>query len=143
MRALRRLVLLVVLVATAVTLLRRRRPLPSGDVPTWPPLDVVVRAAPDLEPLPPVGALSAADLEPVDVVVHPIDMAGAPPALHTSAVWVEPVGGSCPVGHPVKVNVGSGIFHLPGGRSYARTKPERCYATPEDAEADGFRRAKL
>ena len=32
-------------------------------------------------------------------------------------------------------------LHVPGGRSYARTEPERCYATPEDAEADGFRRA--
>lgn len=47
------------------------------------------------------------------------------------------------MGFPVKANASSGIFRVPGGRSYARTKPERCYATPEDAKADGFRRAKL
>jgi len=58
--------------------------------------------------------------------------------------WVEAAdAGACPAHHPVKAKLTSGIFHVPGGRSYARTKPERCYATPDDAEADGFRRAKL
>jgi hypothetical protein len=56
--------------------------------------------------------------------------------------WVPPVDGECPSGFPVKANANSGIFHLPGGRFYARTVPERCYATAEDAEADGYRRAK-
>ena len=36
----------------------------------------------------------------------------------------------------------SGIFHVPGGRFYDRTVPERCYATAAAAEADGYRRAK-
>ena len=39
-------------------------------------------------------------------------------------------------------NADSGIFHVPGGMSYDRTVPERCYATAADAEADGFRQAK-
>ena len=57
-------------------------------------------------------------------------------------VWVPPIDGGCPNGHPVKVNARSGIFHVPGGRSYDRTVPDRCYATAADAEADGYRRAK-
>ena len=36
----------------------------------------------------------------------------------------------------------SKIFHVPSGRSYDRTKAERCYSSPEAAEADGFRQAK-
>jgi hypothetical protein len=42
----------------------------------------------------------------------------------------------------VKVNESSGIFHVPGGRFYQRTIPDRCYATSADAEADGYRQAK-
>jgi hypothetical protein len=56
--------------------------------------------------------------------------------------WTAPVDGSCPATHPIKGNADSGIFHVPGGRSYERTTPERCYANEADAEADGFRRAK-
>ncbi len=56
--------------------------------------------------------------------------------------WVEPVDGACPATHQVKGNASSGIFHIPGGTSYERTIPERCYASPVDAEADGFRQAK-
>lgn len=56
--------------------------------------------------------------------------------------WVEPVDGACPDGYPIKANSSSKIFHVPGGRSYARTIPERCYASAADAEADGYRAAK-
>jgi hypothetical protein len=42
----------------------------------------------------------------------------------------------------VKVNESSGIFHVPGGRFYARTIPDRCYAAADDAVADGYRQAK-
>ena len=38
--------------------------------------------------------------------------------------------------------VTEGIFHVPGGRFYDRTKPERCYSTPEAAAADGYRPSK-
>lgn len=58
-------------------------------------------------------------------------------------VWVAPdADGSCPLDHPVKANDNSGIFHVPGGRFYERTKAERCYARAEDAESDGYRAAK-
>jgi micrococcal nuclease len=56
--------------------------------------------------------------------------------------WRAPVGGACPEGYPVKV-AKSGIYHVPGGRSYDRTMAERCYVNAEDAEADGYRRAKV
>src|SRR5688572_9637956 len=42
--------------------------------------------------------------------------------------WVDPVDGACPDGYPIKGNANSGIFHVPGGRFYERTIPERCYA---------------
>lgn len=63
-------------------------------------------------------------------------VAEAPPA------WVAPVEGACPAGYPVKVNERSGIYHVPGGRFYERTRPDRCYAEAAGAEADGYRRAK-
>jgi len=56
--------------------------------------------------------------------------------------WVEPVDGVCPASHPVKGNDDSGIYHVQGGAFYDRTVPERCYLTPEAAEADGYRPAK-
>ena len=59
---------------------------------------------------------------------------GAPPASIRA----------CPSSHPVKGNRttydGSPcIAHRPDGRSYAKTHPERCYATMADAVADGCR----
>jgi hypothetical protein len=56
--------------------------------------------------------------------------------------WVVPVNGDCPDGYPVKANDNSGIFHVPGGRFYARTIAERCYANANDAVTDGYRAAK-
>jgi hypothetical protein len=56
--------------------------------------------------------------------------------------WVEPDDGACPTSHPVKAKMASGIFHVPGGGSYDRTNPDRCYADAASAEADGLRAAK-
>jgi hypothetical protein len=77
---------------------------------------------------------------------------GAPPewppfpaptaAPNTVRTWVEPDDGACPNDHPVKLNEASGIFHVPGGRSYDRTNAHRCYASAEAAIADGYRQAK-
>ena len=44
-----------------------------------------------------------------------------------------------PASHPVKAKLASGIFHVPGGANYARTQADRCYVSPEAAEADGLR----
>ncbi len=56
--------------------------------------------------------------------------------------WVLPLDGECPDGFPIKANDNSGIYHVPGGRFYARTKAERCYVDAESAAADGYRAAK-
>jgi hypothetical protein len=36
----------------------------------------------------------------------------------------------------------SGIFHVPGGLSYDRAKPDRCYNDEDAAADDGYRKAK-
>ena len=55
---------------------------------------------------------------------------------------VEPVDGVCPPGYPIKAKSSSKIFHVPGGSSYDRTVPDRCYANESDAAADGYRKAR-
>src|SRR4051812_27404293 len=50
--------------------------------------------------------------------------------------------GACPLTHPVKAKLTSGIYHVPGGGNYDRTKPDRCYVDAAAAEADGLRAAK-
>jgi hypothetical protein len=60
-----------------------------------------------------------------------------------AAGWVD--GSStadAPDGFPVKAKASSGIYHVPGGRFYDRTKPDRWYASAEAAEADGYRPSK-
>jgi hypothetical protein len=70
------------------------------------------------------------------------ETATAPAAPAAGTVWVEPHDGACPVSHPVKAKMASGIFHLPGGGSYERTRADRCYLDAASAEADGLRAAK-
>lgn len=53
--------------------------------------------------------------------------------------WMEPIDGACPLSHPVKAKLSSGIYHVPGGLNYERTKPDRCYVDAAAAEADGLR----
>lgn len=69
-----------------------------------------------------------------------------PPMPATAPVdearWVAPVDGTCPPGYPVKVKTASGIHHVPGGRFYDRTVPDRCYADAAAAEADGYRASR-
>ena len=60
------------------------------------------------------------------------------------AAWVEPdAEGACPESHPVKAKLSSGIFHVPGGANYERTKPDRCYVDEAAAVADGLRPSKV
>ncbi len=111
---------------------RQQAPTPAG-APEWPPLE------------PHVGTTGTPDAverttEPEAVPDQP---SGDAPATDLDRpAWVAPVEGNCPDGFPIKANDNSGIYHLPGGRFYARTVPERCYARTEDAEADGYRAAK-
>jgi hypothetical protein len=78
---------------------------------------------------------------PLDAVVEPVVEPVAAPVVEVPR-WVLPIDGRCPDGYPVKANDNSGIFHVPGGRFYERTKPERCYVDAESAAADGYRAAK-
>jgi hypothetical protein len=53
---------------------------------------------------------------------------------------------TCPLTHPIKGNFTtysgeSCIHHVPGGEFYDKTKPERCYATEQEARAGGCRRS--
>lgn len=59
-----------------------------------------------------------------------------------NAAWIAPADGACPATHPVKAKEASGIYHVPGGLSYDRTAPDRCYRDVEAAEADGYRQSK-
>lgn len=56
----------------------------------------------------------------------------------------QPLGSDCPASSPIKGNIsasGEQIYHVPGGSSYRATRPEACFASPQEAEAAGFRRA--
>ncbi len=132
--------------------LRDRRATPSGAPAEWPPLEpdtaapaspagvAAARSAP-AEPAPPSEPVPA-DAAP-EPAAATADEPTAPSRSPGSPPWVEPADdGSCPDGYPVKAKTGSGIFHLPGGRFYDRTKPDRCYASAAAAEADGYRRSK-
>jgi hypothetical protein len=107
-------------VTSSVTPLRREE---------WPPLQ------PDPVPAepPPSTALHTDPEAPA---------AAAAPVSAGAVAWVEPTGDVCPTTHPVKAKLASKIFHVPGGLSYARTKPDRCYRDADAAEADGLRPAK-
>jgi hypothetical protein len=107
--------------------------------PEWPPLDPppsrdVATAASAGAPVAGFAEMRVDDLS--------VDDTTADASHHAAATWVEPIDGQCPDGYPIKANDNSGIFHVPGGRFYERTVPERCYADAADAEADGYRRAK-
>jgi hypothetical protein len=56
--------------------------------------------------------------------------------------WVEPQGTVCPTSHPIKAKLGSKVFRKPDMASYDSSKPDRCYASEDAAQRDGFREAK-
>ena len=132
-RWLRRMVLLGAMVTLVAVLVRRQsaqRTPPYGIDPAdaqWPPFETVPE---------PVAATVSGSAPDTDVEPE------AALAAVTPAPSVDPVDGACPTTHPVKANSSSGIYHVPGGRFYDRTKPERCYSTPDAAAADGYRPAK-
>ena len=145
-RLLRRVVLASLLFGAAAFVVRRRRGLPpprpchDPSVHTsstaWPPI-----TTDDDAPAASIARSSAdrrSDLRPFVEVAND----GAASTTTEAARWVPPVDGQCPDGYPVKANASSMIFHVPGGRFYSRTVPERCYAKADDAAADGYRAAK-
>jgi hypothetical protein len=71
------------------------------------------------------------------------DETAAVPPDSTDRTWVrfDEIGDAL-ASYPVKAKESSGLYHMPGMLAYARTRPDRCYPSAEDAEADGFARAK-
>jgi micrococcal nuclease len=66
---------------------------------------------------------------------------GDRPGVAPETAW------TCPVAQPIKGNVttyssGRCIFHVPDSELYAATRPERCYATVDDARRDGCQAAR-
>ena len=118
-RRLRRPLLLFLVAAAVVAVVRRRLQPPTAPddgLPEWPPLaDVAVAPGPEHSPV------------------------RTPGGSQTPPAWVEPEAGACPLSHPVKAKVQSGIFHEPGSPHYERTRPDRCYRDVAAAEADGLR----
>jgi hypothetical protein len=118
------------------------------------PAPLAAPPAPLPAPTPPVAAPVPVELAPSEPEPEP-EPGPEPEPVSTSGgnppdpiagtgqeAWVEPVDGGCPEGYPIKAKVASGIYHQPGGLSYERTRPDRCYADPASAESDGFRAAK-
>jgi len=133
-RWLRRLFLLAVISGAAFaawTALQRRNELAGP--PTSPPPTPSRPPQPPPAPTPPPPTPT-----PPPTEASPTARAAEPA---TSERWRQPIAGACPDGYPIKV-AKSGIYHVPGGRSYDRTTAERCYVNTDDAEADGYRRAK-
>ena len=108
--------------------------------PTWPPIDTTPPPVPNDTPAAPVTAAPVSTFAAVSN--EPAEEPAAAPGATGDRRWVDPVDGECPPGYPIKANDNSGIFHVPGGRFYNRTVPERCYADADDALADGYRAAK-
>ncbi len=65
----------------------------------------------------------------------------AAPVASRSSVQPES-DGSCPVTHPIKGKLSSGIYHRPGAFAYERTRADRCYRDETAAESDGLRASK-
>jgi hypothetical protein len=119
-------------------------PAPAAPAPAWTPL-------PNAEPVvvPPRAerpSVSIADLQespappkPARSVKKAAPKKVAAPKLEP---WVAPIDGEAPPTHPIKAKMASGIYHVPGGLNYARTRPDRCYRDVEAAEADGLRPSK-
>jgi hypothetical protein len=138
---------LLVGVFVAIQRLRESRRLgpPSlegdGGTTPWPRLAVDTPAAPVTTRIEAPVKDEAPDAAPAFKDEAPAVKDEAP-AVTAEATWVDPEeGGACPLTYPVKASVSRGIFHVPGGASYGRMQPERCYRTPEDAVADGLRQA--
>jgi len=122
-RRIRRLVFLASATAAIVRFAMARRPKRPPSAPQ----------APEWAPLRAASTNTAASDTPT--TSSKADTAPAPD-------WIEPVDGSCPLSHPVKGNANSRIYHVPGGRFYDSTVPERCYRDESAAEADGMRASK-
>jgi hypothetical protein len=110
---------------------------------TDPGRDVSPDSAPFPFPAVPRPAVAVTPVSAEPIRTEPPAPVAAEPAGEPAAAFTEPgADGSCPATHPVKAKLASGIFHVPGGGNYERTKPDRCYVDADAALADGLRAAK-
>ena len=129
----RKLLVLTAIGAVVVAVVRALRGDPAPQFGSHP----TVTGGPLPTPTAPEDVAPTADaIDPSPEVAPPDD------AVLDGETWVEPADGTCPDGYPIKAKLSSKIFHQPGGAAYERTKPDRCYASAEAAEADGLRAAK-
>jgi hypothetical protein len=88
-------------------------------------------------------AAGTAPVQAGNAVAAPVDATGP---LGAPTVPEGAVAGNgtteCPPGFPIKGNQHSMLYHEQTSRSYARTTAEFCFATPEAAQAAGFRAAR-
>ena len=118
----------------------RADPVPSP--PVAPQTDDGVPTAAEASTLAPPPV---ADTLPGIGGVDPLIAEGEPEVAVTSTDhpdWIVAIGDDPPATHLVKAKLASGIYHVPGGASYQRTKPDRWYRSAEAAEADGLRAAR-
>ncbi len=85
-------------------------------------------------------------LPPRPEVAEPFERPGPPLAAddgNGEHAAVEPdAAGNCPLSHPIKGKLASGIYHRPGAFAYERTRADRCYQDEAAAQDDGLRAAK-
>lgn len=148
MRRIVRILILVGLVAVVVAAIRRllARDVPSPTPTTpWQPVAPTPATPAPTTPTPAPGTGEAETVAPEEPEPEPAadvgDTGDAPASGEPASVEPGP-DGSCPEGYPVKANLSSGIFHVPGGLSYERTRPDRCYRDQAAAEDDGLRQSK-
>ena len=126
-----KLVLLALVLGVVAAVVKALRGEPAPQFATHPS----VTGGPRPAPTPTAAVEAAKDPEPAAPSPTPTPSNGG-------VTWVEPLDGACPDGYPVKAKPSSGIFHVPGGLAYERTKPGRCYPDPAAAVADGLRASK-
>jgi hypothetical protein len=76
-------------------------------------------------------------------IAAPVDATGplGPPTVPEGAVAGNGTS-ECPPDFPIKGNAQSMLYHDSSSRSYSRTIAEFCFATPEAAQAAGYRAAR-
>jgi len=77
----------------------------------------------------------------------PTSVAEVSPGAKERAVVAPESAWACPAAQPIKGNVNAFssprcIYHVPDSELYSATKPDRCYATVDDARSDGCQGAR-
>lgn len=139
-------------IAAALKAVQGRATSAPVTAPAWTPLPnaepVVVPAAPVVPKAPrPTVDLSALQESPVEPKAKKPKAEKSEKSKQEkpkkAPPWVDPgPDGEPPASHPIKAKMASGIYHVPGGFNYPRTKPDRCYRDVAAAEADGLRPSK-